>query len=428
MNKPLLLLYGPVDTYSGYGGRARDVAKALIKMDKYDIKIISCNWGSTPHGFLKPDIFEHKQIIDCILAQPTLPKQPDIYVMVSVPNEMQKLGKYNILITAGIEASICRPEWVEGLNRADLILASSNHTKKVFLDSKFEKRDQQTQQLVEIVECKTPIEILFEGLDTTFFKKLDKVEFDLNYIKEEFVFLYTGHWLQGDIGEDRKNTSGLVKTFLETFKNKKIKPALLLKTSGANYSIMDKEEILSKINFIRSQIKGDLPNIYVLHGELTDSEMNEINNHPKVKAFVTFTKGEGFGRPLLECSVTQKPIIASNWGGQTDFLNIDFNLMLPGNLTQIHKSALNDMFVEGSQWFTVDYRAAANTLENVYTRYNTYLDGAKRQAYKSRTEFTLEKMTEKFKEIMDKAPIVEVKQIVLPSFNKNFNLPKLKKV
>ena len=56
---------------------------------------------------------------------------------------------------------------------------------------------------------------------------------------------------------------------------------------------------------------------------LLDKEMNEIYNHPKVKAMVSFTKGEGFGRPLLEFSLIDKPIIASGWSGHLDFLHKD---------------------------------------------------------------------------------------------------------
>ena len=41
-------------------------------------------------------------------------------------------------------------------------------------------------------------------------------------------------------------------------------------------------------------------------------EMNEMYNHPKVKAHLTFTHGEGFGRPLLEASFSGKPIISTN--------------------------------------------------------------------------------------------------------------------
>ena len=64
-----------------------------------------------------------------------------------------------------------------------------------------------------------------------------------------------------------------------------------------------------------------MPNVYLLHGDLTDKELNSLYNHNKVKVHITFTKGEGFGRPLLEASLTGKPIIAPGWSGHMDFLN-----------------------------------------------------------------------------------------------------------
>ena len=152
-NKPLLVFYGPVDCYAGYGARSRDIVKALIKSDKYEVKIISCNWGQTPHDFLDPNNEEHKQILDCII--PNMLRQPDIWVMNTIPPEMQKVGKYNILITAGIETTLVDPSWIEGCNRADLVLVSSEHAKKIFQDSSYEKRNNQTQHLSQRIALPT---------------------------------------------------------------------------------------------------------------------------------------------------------------------------------------------------------------------------------------------------------------------------------
>ena len=121
----------------------------------------------------------------------------------------------------------------------------------------------------------------------------------LDDINESFCFLFTGHWLPGNFGEDRKNVATMIKTFLTTFDRRGPKPALLLKTNKVDYSLLDKEDILKDIRRIRNsfKFKDNLPNIYVLHGEFTNEELNKINNDPKIKAFVSFTKGEGFGRP-----------------------------------------------------------------------------------------------------------------------------------
>ena len=426
--KPLFVISCPIDTFSGYGARSRDIVKALLKTDKYDIKIIPQRWGITPFGFLKEDNPEHKQIMDCILKQPGLNKQPDVWMQITVPNEFQPVGKFNIGVTAGIETDLCAPQWIEGLNRMNLNLVSSNHAKQVFERSTFEKRNQQTQQVEAIVKLEKPIEVLFEGADVEVYKKLDKVTSlpELNKIPEKFAFLFVGHWLQGEFSQDRKNVGGMIKTFLETFADKKDKPALILKTQSATPSVMDRAEVLEKINNIQKMVKGDLPNIYLLHGEFTDEEMNELYNHPKVKAHVSFTRGEGFGRPLLEATISQKPLIVSNWSGHLDFLNLEWVVPLSGIVDNIHPSAVvQDMLIPEGRWFTADYKLASKKLKDVFENYKNYLDGAKRQSYRSRTEFSLEKMGEKLESLIgDKIPKqIELK---LPSLKK-IELPKLKK-
>jgi hypothetical protein len=426
--KPLFVISCPIDTFSGYGARSRDIVKALLKTDKYDIKIIPQRWGITPFGFLKADNPEHKQIMDCILREPGLNKQPDVWMQITVPNEFQPVGKFNIGVTAGIETDLCAPQWIEGINRMNLTLVSSEHAKKVFEQSTFEKRNTQTQQVEAVVKLEKPIEVLFEGADIEIYKKLDKVTSlpELNKIPEKFAFLFVGHWLQGEFSQDRKNVGGMIKTFLETFADKKEKPALILKTQSATPSVMDRAEVLEKINSIQKMVKGDLPNIYLLHGEFTDEEMNELYNHPKVKAHVSFTRGEGFGRPLLEATISQKPLIVSNWSGHLDFLNLDWIVPLSGMVDQIHPSAVvQDMLIPEGRWFIADYKMASKKLKDVFENYKNYLDGAKRQSYRSRTEFNLEKMGEKLESLIgDKIPKqIELK---LPSLKK-IELPKLKK-
>jgi glycosyltransferase involved in cell wall biosynthesis len=231
--------------------------------------------------------------------------------------------------------------------------------------------------------------------------------------------------LQGNLGEDRKDTGMLLKTFLETFKNKPNPPALLMKTSGATFSIINRNEIKQKIEEIKNTVKGTLPPVYFLHGDLTDEEMNEMYNHPKVKAHVSFTHGEGFGRPLLEASISEKIVIAPDWSGQKDFLNKNNSVLLPGSLTNVPASSLpKEMLVEGAQWFTVNYQYASQVMMDVFKRKKDYMLKAKRQAMYNRVNFTMDKMTKDFGKILDR---------YLPKFEEqpqqvNLKLPKLKKV
>ncbi len=192
-----------------------------------------------------------------------------------------------------------------------------------------------------------------------------------------------------------ENLNYSAKGLMGTFKNKKQRPGLILKTSSVNHSIMDREDILDRIRKIQLSVEGNLPNVYLIHGELSDEEINELYNHPKVKAHVSFTKGEGYGRPLLEASISAKPVIASGYSGHLDFLDKDMSILLPGEIKQIHPSAaVQDMLIPESGWFTVDYKKASEILEDVYKNCKKYTDGAKKQSYRSRTEFNLDKMAE----------------------------------
>jgi hypothetical protein len=430
--KPLFIISCPIDTYSGYGSRSRDLVKSIIELDKYDVKVLPQRWGNTPWNFIE-DHVEWMFLKKYMLNSPQLPKQPEIWAQVTVPNEFQPIGKYNIGFTAGIETTICAPEWIEGINRMDINFVSSEHAKKVFEQSVFEQKDERTNQIVRQIKLEKPVEVLFEGADIEQYYPLEShqiKDIDLKSIKEDFAYLFVGHWIQGDVGEDRKNVGLLVKAFYETFKNKMKKPALILKVSGAGASYMDREDMLNRIAQIRASVNSNnIPNIYLLHGEFSDQEISQLYSHPKVKAMVSLTKGEGFGRPLLEFSLVKKPIITTNWSGHTDFLNEEFVTMINGELKNVHPTAVvPNMILAESQWFSPDHGQIGFYLKDVFENYKKYTDGAKRQAFRSKTEFSFDKMKEKLGEFLDKniPEFPSQVQIKLPQLKK-IELPKLTK-
>ena len=423
--KPSFVISCPIDTYSGYGARSRDLVKAIIETNKYDVKILPQRWGNTSWGFIE-DHLEWNFLKEFILTTPQLPTQPEIWAQITIPNEFQPVGKYNIGITAGMETTAVKGEWIEGCNRMNLVITSSDFAKKTFelMDYEIKNQQGQTQGRLKLT---TPIEVLFEGANTNIYKVIDTpCSLDIQ-IKEDFAYLFVGHWMQGEFGEDRKNVGLLIKAFYETFKNKSKKPALILKASGGVSSYMDRDELLKKIEIIKKTVVANsLPNIYLLHGEFTDEEMNELYNHSKVKAMVSLTKGEGFGRPLLEFSLTKKPIIASGWSAQVEFLDPNFTIALKGELKPVGPSAVNDWVIAESQWFNVDYAQVGHYLKDMFENYKNYTDGAKRQAYKSKNEFSWDKMYEKVDQTLTQhiPEFPKEIQLQLPKLE----LPKLQKV
>jgi hypothetical protein len=413
MNKPSFVISCPIDTYSGYGARARDIVKAIINTGRYDVKILPQRWGDTPGNFLQ-DNKEWNFLIPYITPQ--LTAQPDIWMQLTIPNEFSPQGKYNIGCTAGIESNGCEPTWIEGLNRMDMNWVSSNHSKKVFSEITFEKRDKNTNQPLGVTKLEKPIEVVFEGIDLDIYKHIPNEDITLNLdtIKESFCYLFVGHWMQGALGHDRKNVGLTIKYFFDAFKNQKSSPALILKASTGRNSYMSREAILDRINVIKSTYKNDtLPNVYILNGGLSDVEMNELYNHPKVKAMVSFTKGEGYGRPLAEFGMSKKPIIASGWSGHLDFLNPINTVLLPGHLENVDTSAANQWLRKDTQWFQVSEKHAISTYKDVYKNYKKFAEMGKKQGFYVKTNFSYEKMEELVNDLLLKS---------IPEFPKHVEL------
>jgi glycosyltransferase involved in cell wall biosynthesis len=415
--KPTLVFQAPIATRSGYGDHARDLLHSLYKLDKFEIKVISTRWGNTPMDSLNYDNPFHKWIVDSII--PKVEQKPDIYIQVTVPNEFQAVGHYNIGITAAIETTHSPLDWVHGCNRMDLIIVPSEHSKKSLVDSVYNEADKNTGQLITQHRIQKPVEVLFEGFNENF--GTDYVEHvDLAQIKEDFAFLFVGHWLRGDLGEDRKNVGMMIKTFATAFKNEKVKPALVLKTSSAGFSVIDRETTIRKIKDVLGKDYQKVP-IYLLHGDLTESQMNGLYEHPKVKAMLNFTKGEGFGRPLLEFSLTGKPVIVSNWSGHLDFLK-QGAVLLEGELKPVHESAADQFLLKESQWFNVNISKALQSIKDVYKNYHKYKIEASQLSKQNKQNFSLQKMTEGFDGILNHYGIYNKIQ---PKFQQ-LQLPKLK--
>ncbi len=417
--KPTLVFQAPVATRSGYGDHARDLLHSLYKLDKFDIKVISTRWGATPMDALNYDKPFHKWVVDNMI--PNIQQKPDIYIQVTVPNEFQPLGFYNIGITAAIETTASPLDWIHGCNRMDLIIVPSEHSKKSLVETVYNETDKQTGRLLGQHRIQKPVEILFEGFDENDFgtETVRYVE-ELNQIEEDFAFLFVGHWLQGDLGEDRKNVGMMIKTFAMAFRDEKVKPALILKTSSAGFSILDREHMIKKIKNALGKDYSKVP-VYLLHGDMNPQELNALYEHPKVKAMLNFTKGEGFGRPLLEFSLTGKPVIVSNWSGHLDFLK-NGAVLLEGELKNVHESAANQFILKESQWFNVNVSKALSVIKDVYKNYDKYKVASYELGKQNKQNFSLEKMTKLFDEILNHYGIYTKVQ---PKFQQ-LQLPKLK--
>jgi hypothetical protein len=313
----------------------------------------------------------------------------------------------------------------------DLIIVPSNFTKSNLGGTIYQQKDQSTGQIVGEYKLTKPVEVLFEGVDTEIFSKSSGNDVLAN-VKEDFNFLIVGHWLKGSLGNDRKDIGMAIKTIATVFQYlpKDKRPGLIVKTSHAGFSVIDRETTREKIQNVLEQFGDNSPSVYLIHGDLEETDMSNLYHHPKVKAMISFAKGEGYGRPMAEFTMTGKPIIASGWSGQLDFLPKEHSVLLEGQLTQVDESAADQFILKEAQWFTVNYSNAANKIYDVFNKYDDYLKQSAGLKENTLKNFTLDKMHEKFTQIID-TYVKEQPKLVpfqIPKLNPNIQIPKLNKL
>ena len=418
MSKPILVFQAPIATRSGYGDHSRDILKSLFELDKYDVKIVPTRWGNTPQDQINPQTEFGKRVLQNIVL--SLDKKPDVFIQVSVANEFKKVGNYNIGITAGVETTIAPQEFIQASNQMDLIITPSEFTKETLSKTSYTKVDKNTNQEVGKIQLDKPCEVLFEGVDISIFDGKSKISI-LDSVDTDFNFLYVGHWLQGEIGHDRKDVGMMIKTFCTVFKSlpKDKQPGLILKTSHAGFSVGEREDTAKRILDLTKEFGDKCPSVHLVWGDLSESELNSLYNDNKVKAMLMFTKGEGYGRPLAEFATTGKPIVVSNWSGYKDFLPEEHTVYLEGELKNVHETAQNKFLLKESKWFYVDYSKAAAKLFDVHKNYKKYLKESEGLKTNIQNNFSLSKMSIKLGEILDKYVKVAKKiELKLPTIKK----------
>ena len=430
MNKPTLVFQSPCFTRSGYGDHSRDLLKSLRKMDKYDIKIIPLRWGNTPQNNVDGESDFGRWMLERVITE--VSDKPDVFIQVSVANEFSAKGGYNIGITAGVETTICPKDFIDGCNNMDLIIVPSNFTRQNIGGTVYQQKDQATEQIVGEIKVTKPIEVLFEGVDTEIFSKGSGKNV-LENVKEDFNFLIVGHWLRGELGQDRKDIGMAIKTFATVFQYlpKDKRPGLIVKTSHAGFSVIDREGTREKLESVLKPLGDKCPSVYLIHGDIEETDMSNLYHHPKVKAMLSFAKGEGYGRPMAEFTLTGKPIIASGWSGHMDFLPAENAVLLEGVLTAVHESAADQFCMKEAQWFSVNYSNAANKLYDVYKNYDIYLKKSEGLKQNTLSKFTLDKMHEVFSQIMETRVTTSPKLVPfnIPKLNSNkMQIPKLNKI
>jgi len=397
-----VFLKGPFLTQSGYGHHARTVLRALqSRQDIFDIYLHPLSWGAT--SWLWQDSEERREV-DSLLektiaytSQCQGNPQFDISVQVTIPNEWEKLAPVNIGVTAGVETTRIAPKWIEQSFLMDKILTISEHSKNTFVDTVYQATKKDTGQQVEF-RCSTPVEVIHYPV-----REFEPQDLDID-LDSDFNFLTVAQL------SPRKNAEQLIRCFVETFRENE-NVGLIIKANLAKNSLIDRKNTVHRFKHLLSQYGDRKCKIYLLHGFLTDNEMSGLYTHPKVKAIVSTTHGEGFGLPLFEAAYHGLPVIATDWSGHLDFL-YKSHKQKNGKIKKKHmfsrlsftmqqieeEAAWENVLMADSQWAFPEEGSIKMSLEEVHKDHGRFVKRAKELQKWIKQEFTEDKINNQYSE------------------------------
>jgi glycosyltransferase involved in cell wall biosynthesis len=167
---------------------------------------------------------------------------------------------------------------------------------------------------------------------------------DFGIPEDRYVFLF-----QFDFTAfiDRKNPYACIAAFRKAFPHDRRDVLLVIKTNNSeNYP-----EQLRQL----AQALGDDPAILLLRGTFPRGKVASLMS--LADAFVSLHRSEGFGRSLAETMLLGKPVIATNYSGNTDFMRQDNSCLVNYSLIPVKTGQYP--FAEGQVWADPDIDHAA---------------------------------------------------------------------
>jgi hypothetical protein len=330
-----VIFRGPAITQSGYGVHSRQVARWLLQRDDIDVRFTLTPWGDTSWLINKSD---HDGLINQIMKRSVGPDhKADVSIQLQLPNEWDpKLCEKNIGITAAVETDVANPEWVECANKMSTIVVPSQHS---------------LNSLTAAGTLKVPTEIIPESFCNAILKD-NITEIDLSEVKTSFNFLLFAQMTGNNPFNDRKNLMFTIKWLCETFSNDE-DVGIIVKTNAGRGTKIDKNIVFNTLTSLLKEVrfKSKNPSVYLIHGEMKDKEVASLYKHPKIKALVSLTRGEGYGLPILEAAASGLPVIATGWSGHMDFMQHTKFINVEYNIIPVHHSRIDDkIFMKGSKW------------------------------------------------------------------------------
>jgi glycosyltransferase involved in cell wall biosynthesis len=385
MNKKNVVIRAPLLSQSGYGVHSRQIAKYLFSREDFVTTSQIVNWGNTP--WLLNHDYEDGLIGKILESSTTNRDSFDISFQVQLPNEWDtSAAKFNIGVTALVETDKCNPVWIEKINKMDLVVVPSQFVKKTIYDTG--------------VEVTTKIIVIGESYHESIDKELINIDLDID---TKFNFLVFGQFTGSLPTTDRKNLFNTIKWLCEEFKDNK-DVGIVLKTNSSRSTKIDKGITTNLVKKLINEVRvGQYPKIHLLHGNMSSTEVASLYKHKNINALISATRGEGFGLPLLEAAASSLPIIATNWSGHLDFLNLGSFIKLDYELKEVDKRKIdNNIFVPGLKWAEVNEKDFKKKSKDFYKNRKGVQSKSNKLAEKIKQNYSFEAISEHYTNLIQK--------------------------
>ena len=177
--------------------------------------------------------------------------------------------------------------------------------------------------VTESISKKSPVPVITVPPCIEFLpsNRFNRASFGLKENMFLFLMMYDSHSIQ-----ERKNPYAALNAFREASKNSNIPMGLVIKVNNSKSDPKQVEKL-------REETKGE--HVFILEGTMMRNEVYSLIN--LCDCFISLHRSEGFGLVMAEAMFLGKPVIGTNWSGNTDFMNSENSLLVNYNLIRINE-------------------------------------------------------------------------------------------
>lgn len=159
---------------------------------------------------------------------------------------------------------------------------------------------------------------------------------------------------------DRKNPEAILYAYAKAFANI-ADVSLIIKTSNEENSPENREKLQNLI--LNLNLSGK---IRLVSEILSKNEMLSLIN--ACDAYISLHRAEGLGLGMMDAMNLGKPVIATNYGGNTDFMTTKNSI--PINYKMVKANTTFDAYRDVEEWAEADIDQAADALLMLYNNEN----------------------------------------------------------